>query len=125
MTEIRHRQHGGSPEIEYAEIHIPNGKVLGSGTFTTVLKPGAFSKNEAIVSIMIKVPIFQISVNINPRTGEIPVLLGKADGSEPLSKKSFLIHSDVNPTISNTLVAGFRDWEITGLTLNELELSQK
>ena len=125
MAEIRHRQHGGSPEIEYAEIHIPNDQVLGNGTFTTVLKPDVLSKSKVISSMMVNVPIFQISVNINPGTGEVPVLLGRADGADPLSKKLFLIPSDINPSKSNTLVAGFENWEITGLTLNGADLPQK
>ncbi|MGA2324325.1 MAG: hypothetical protein ABSG22_10800 [Sedimentisphaerales bacterium] len=125
MAEIKHRQHGGSPEIEYAEIHIPNDTSLGDGTFTTVLKPRVLSKNKPIISIMVNVPIFQISVNINPGTGEIPVLLGRADGTEPISKKLFLIPSVIDSSKSNILVARFKNWEITSLSLDELDLTQK
>lgn len=125
MADIKHRQHGGAPGIEYAEIYIPDDKLLGNGIFTTVLKPDALTKNKPIISIMINVPIFQISVNINPGTKEIPVLLGKADGTEPLSKKLFLIPETLRTTKTNKLVVKFINWEITGLTLNGVDLPQK
>jgi hypothetical protein len=125
MAEIRHRQHGGSPEIEYSEIYIPDDKVLGTGSFTTILKPNALSKKNPIISLMVNVPIFQISVNINPQTKEIPVLLGKADGTDPISKKIYMILSDIDMVKSSTFVAHFENWEITGLSINGSELTQK
>ena len=125
MAEIRHRQPEGSPEIEYAEIYIPDDQNVGEGSFTTVLKPNVLSKSKVIASMIVNVPIFQISVNINPDTREIPVLLGKADGSAPLSRKLFVIPSDIKPSKSHTFVATFENWEITGLTLNGADLSQK
>jgi hypothetical protein len=124
MKEIRHRQQGGNPEIEYSEIYIPNDKDLGTGTFTTVLKINALLKNNPIISIMINIPIFQISVNINPQTREIPVLLGKADGTDPISKKIFLI-SPEDMARNRIYVASFKNWEITDLSANGIELKEK
>lgn len=125
MPEIKHRQTGGSPETEYAEIHIPDDQNMGDGTFTTVLKPNALSKDKAIVSMMLKAPAFQISVNINPAPREIPVLLGRADGSEPSSKKVFVLSPDIDVSKSHTFMATFKNWEITSLKLNELPLVEK
>ena len=73
---------------------------------------------------MVKVPRFQISVNINPGTKEIPVLLGKADGTDPISRKVFLLPMNVDPTISHSFVATFENWQVTGLELDGTPLTQ-
>jgi len=125
MGEIRHRQAETSPEIEYAEIHIPDDQNLGCGTYRTVLKPNALSKKEGIHSIMLNAPAFQISVNINVRTREIPVLVGKADGSDPRSRKTFILPAEIDKSRAQTFVGTFENWQITGLALNEMPLVEK
>jgi hypothetical protein len=118
MPEIRHRQDKPSPEIEYAEIHIPDDRHLGTGSFTTVTKPSALSTGKAVSSIMFNPPSFQISLNLNPSTGEIPVLLGAANGSDPISRKVFLFQEQVGRADSHEFKVTFEDWQITGLYMD-------
>ncbi len=125
MPEIKHRQDKASPEIEYAEIYIPDDKHLGTGSFRTVIKPGALSIGKAVSSIMIQVPAFQISVNLNPSTREIPVLLGPANGSEPISRKVFLFSEEVIFTNTHEFEVTFQDWKIMGLSMDRIPLSQQ
>ena len=40
MPEIKHRQDKASPEIEFAEIYIPDDRRLGTRSFKTVIKAG-------------------------------------------------------------------------------------
>jgi len=122
---IKNRRQNPSPEIEYSEIHIPDDKNLGAGTFTILLKPNVLSGSKVIAGMLVNVPVFQISVNVNPATREIPVLLGKADGSNPISSKLFLFPSDLDSTISHTLVAKFQNWQVAGLEFDGLFLTQK
>lgn len=124
MPEIKHRQTTPSPEIEYAEIHIPDDRHLGTGRFTTVTKPGALSSGKAVSSIMFNPPLFQISLNLNPSTGEIPVLLGAANGSDPTSRKVFLFQEQVSLADSHEFKITFEDWQITGLYIDGTSLPE-
>lgn len=123
MPEIKHRQENASPEIEYAEIHIPDDRVLGTGSFKTVIKPGGLSKEKVVSSIMINVPVFQISVNLNPSTGEIPVLLGLADDSAPISSRTFIIPDDVDFSDKHEFEATFKSWRVVKLCMDGAPLS--
>ena len=125
MAEIKHRQTNGSPEIEYAEIYIPDGSYLGTGSFKTVIKPDVFSSKKAVSSIMYNPPVFQISVNLNPSTKEIPVLLGFADSSDPISTKTYFFPENVNVSDSHEFEVTFRNWEITGLSMDRVLLELK
>jgi len=125
MPEIKHRQDKASPEIEYSEIYMPDDRHLGTGSFRTVIKPNAFSAGKAISTIMIQVPVFQISVNFNPSTKEIPTLLGLADGSESISKKTFLFPKEVNFANAHEFTVTFQNWEIMDLSMDGTLLSQR
>ncbi|MFC2071214.1 hypothetical protein ACFLUU_00640 [Chloroflexota bacterium] len=125
MPEIKHRQVDAAPEIIFAEIHIPDDKHLGTGSFTTLIKPGALLSGKAVSSIMINVPILQISLNVNPLTGEIPVLLGFADGSDPLSRKVFFFPKTADLSTSHEFRATFDNWEIGELVMDSLSLDVK
>jgi len=125
MSEIKRRQTNPSPEIDYAEIHIPDDGNLGSGSFITVTKRGALSSGKAISSIMINPPVFRISVNLNPSSKEIPVLLGFADGSDPISRKTFFFPENVNISDPHKFEVTFRNWDITGLSMDRVSLGLK
>lgn len=125
MPEIKHRQANASPEIDYAEIHIPDDNNLGTGSFKTVIKCGALSSGKAISSIMLNPPVFQISVNLNPSTNEIPVLLGFADSSDPISVKTYFFPENVNVSDTHEFKVTFRNWEITGLSIDSVLLELK
>ena len=124
MPEIRHQLLGSAPEIELGEIHIPDDKDLGTGTFTTVLKPDVLTSTKHIVSAMVNPPSFQISMTLNPNR-DIPVLLGRVDGSEPISTKMYLLPAFVDITRSHTLVVEFSFWQITALKMNGVALPEK
>jgi hypothetical protein len=110
VPEIKHQQLGGNPKLEKSEIHIPNDSDMGTGTFTTVFKPKAFKSNEIIVAGITNPPVFQIDLTIN-RNGDIPVLLGKADGSPPAAATTFRLPQYVSDA-SHTIVVEFVKWHI-------------
>lgn len=124
MPEIKRRQINPCPEIDYAEIHIPDDRNLGTGSFINVTKRGALSSGKAISSIMINLPVFQISVNFNPSTKEIPVLLGLANGSDAISKKTYLFPEIVSVSDSHEFETTFENWEITGLYMDRTLLQE-
>ncbi len=122
MPEIRHRQVNASPEIEYAEIYIPDDKILGTGSFKTVINPGGLAKGKVVSSIMINLPVFQISVNLNPSTGEIPVLLGLADNSAPISSRTFIFPDDVDFSDKHEFEVTFESWRVVKLCMDGITL---
>lgn len=125
MTEIKYRQPNSSPEIQYGEIHIPDDENLGTGTFATLLKPNVLSSTKVISSIMINRPKFQISVNINPGSRKIPVLLGKADGTDPISSQTFLLPPNADSTKAYKFVVIFENWQIINLEMDGVALAEK
>ncbi len=122
MPEIRQQRPGGSGAMERAEIHIPDDKDLGTGTFTSVSRPDSLPSPKVIVSSMVNPPSFQLSLTINP-SGTIPVLLGRADGSPPKSSKKYRLPSELDSSKSHELLVRFKSWEITSLELDGLLLS--
>ncbi|MDP8241097.1 MAG: hypothetical protein P9X24_18555 [Candidatus Hatepunaea meridiana] len=122
MTPIKHHQSNPDYLVEYGEIDIPNDKFLGTGSFTMLLKPNAININSIISSQMVNVPVFQISLNINLNESIVSVLLGKADGSDPLSRKEFLLPKDIDGKPSHKFIANFVDWQITSLELDGIPL---
>ena len=122
MAEIRRQQPKGAPGISFAEIHMPDDKDWGTGTFTTVFEPAALKKHKAIGSIMINPPRFQISATINAN-GRIPVLLGRADGSHAVDKKLFVLPKDFDVLPSHTLKIEFVKWRIVVAHLDDTPLT--
>ncbi len=125
MPEIKRRQINPCPEIDYAEFHIPDDRDLGTGSFINVTKSGALSSDKEFASIMINPPVFQISANFNPSTKEIPVLLGFADGSDPISRNIYFFPENLNVSDSHEFKVTFKDWEITGLSMDSIPLELK
>jgi hypothetical protein len=113
MPEIKHQQLGASPQIEVGEIHIPDDADMGTGTFTTVYKARALRSNDAVTSIMLKAPEFQISVTVN-RNGDVPVLLGRTD-SEPASRITYRLPQYVSDA-KHTIRVDFVKWHIMSAT---------
>ena len=124
MPEIRHRQRNAAPEIDYAEIHIPDDTDWGTGSFTIVFKPDALAATKAIASIILNAPRFQLSVTVNPNM-EVPVALGRADGSDPSSTETFTLTPIADVSAIHTLVARFRDWRVIGLALDGVVLPRR
>jgi hypothetical protein len=126
MAAIKHRIPWITPEIEYGEIDIPDSRDMGTGSFTTVLKPNTLAfLNKPVISVMAKKPVFQISVELNPQTGLITVLLGKADGTEPVSNETFRFPFDMDSQPGHCVIARFKDWKIANVTLNDSSLEEK
>ncbi|MBC8413135.1 MAG: hypothetical protein ISR96_10640 [Nitrospira sp.] len=125
MSEVRSREDKPLPGIDYSEIHIPDENDLGTGEFTTVLDPGALGKVNPIISSIINKPIFQLIVNINAAEYSVSALLGQADNSPVKSKKVYTVTEDINVKNSLFFVVSFKNWEISGLTLNGNALAEK
>jgi hypothetical protein len=102
----------------------PDGKDLGTGSFKTVTKHDAFSSKKAISSIMANFPVFKILVNLNPATGETLVLLGRADASDPTSRKVYIFPENISVLDLHEFEVTFENWEITGLQMDKVLLNQ-
>lgn len=115
MNKLKKRIENPSPQIKYSEINIPDQNKIGTGFYITAIKPNYLYKKDPIFSIMYNPPIFQISVNINPSTQKIPVMLGRID---PISSKIFLLPEKIPMSNLYVFKATFRDWKILELSMN-------
>ncbi|MFC1953545.1 hypothetical protein ACFLWR_05395 [Chloroflexota bacterium] len=118
MAEIKNRQDNPGPGIDYSEIYIPNDQDLGTGTYTAVIQPEVLGNTEPIMSWAYNPPVFQISVKIDPSKEEISVLLGKADGGPPESRRVFHFPEKTGHTVASTFKTDFANWQIEELTIN-------
>ncbi|MCX2741993.1 hypothetical protein [Pontibacter anaerobius] len=123
MGKVNFRQESPQAGIKYSIINIPDDSNLGTGSFTTVYEKAAVAKNEAIGSMMVNAPAFQISVTINPATKEVPALLGRADGAN-LNRKAFKLPVDLASKGDCAVVVDFEDWTIKSMTLNDEPLEE-
>ena len=120
MPEIKHQQLDASPEILSAEIHIPDDKDLGTGTFTINLAPKALTPAKVISSAMVNRPNFQISVTVNPN-GNVAVMLGRTN---PLDSAIFRLPQDVKRGPAHTLTIQFTAWHIFSASLDDAPLTK-
>ncbi|HBH12610.1 MAG TPA: hypothetical protein DDX29_05815 [Clostridiales bacterium] len=125
MGKIYHKQDKPGPGVKFSLIDIPDDQKLGSGRYTTVLEPSALAKKQPVVSIILNAPVFQLSVNINPQTKEIPVLLGKVDGSNPISNVMFSLPENVSLDEEYVFITEFDNWQVQSLSMNNVLLERK
>ncbi len=119
------KQNNPSPEIEYSILSIPNENDYGAGRYSIFLKPNVLLSPKVIAGIAINIPIFQISLKLDSVTQEITSLIGKSDGSDPLSFGVFLIPSDFNASIPHEISADFDRWQVTALKMDGIKLTEK
>jgi hypothetical protein len=83
-----------------------------------MLKPNALAVSNLISCQMVNVPKFQISLNINLPKREVSVLLGRADGSDPMTRVVFILpdFTDLNP--KHKVVAKFDNWQVSSVELD-------
>jgi len=118
LAEIRSREDKPLPGIEFSEILIPDEDNIGSGTFITVLEPQAMAKINPIMSTIINKPVFQMIVSINAAEGEVTVLLGKADNSPAISRKTFRMPPKFDVSRPHRFDTFFEGWKIKGMKMN-------
>lgn len=122
MIPIVNRQANPSPEIEFSEIYIPDQVNIGTGSFTTRIKPKVLLTEKAVSSMIFFAPHFQLSVNLNPVTGKVPILLGRADGTSPLSRKVFLLPQNIDHNIPHNFIVKFQNWKIISFIMDTVSL---
>lgn len=123
MPEIKSREEGPVPGIEYSEIHIPDDNDLGTGTFKTVLKEDIMGKiNPIISSIANEEPDFLMLVTINTAIEEINVMLGKSEKVPPVSRAIFSIPKELDIKTAHTIDAHFKEWKVTEVEIDGVKL---
>ena len=110
MAEIKHRQVGGGPGIEFAEINLPDDADWGTGSYTTIFAAKALPPLKVMMSAMINLPRFQITVSVNP-SGEVAILLGEA---EPKSRARVRLPWGLERARTHSLQIQFASWAVIG-----------
>ena len=130
MPEARNRIDNPAPELSFQEIYLPDDQDFGTGTFRfqakeNTLIPPAKPGPKGIAAIALNAPRFQISVTVNPGTKEIPVGLGRADGSNPSAVAVFLLPSDLDTGLPHEFEVTFQNWQVISLTMDGTTLQRK
>jgi len=123
MAEIKNRETTPIPGIEYSEIHIPDEKDVGTGTFTSVLEPKALKKINPIISSIQNEPVFLMIVSINTAISQVTAMIGKSHNTAPLDRKVFNIPESIDDQRANDFTVKFNDWDIESIILNGDELT--
>jgi nucleoside diphosphate kinase len=118
MAEMKSREEQPISGVDYSEICIEDENNLGTGKFTTMLEPKAFTKNNPIISTIENEPVFIMVVSINIAIEEVTAMIGKVHDTPPLSRKVFTIPKDFKTEEANNFTVGFKDWEIKEMILN-------
>ncbi|UCH44025.1 MAG: hypothetical protein JSV11_06840 [Nitrospiraceae bacterium] len=118
MGEIKSREENPVPGIAYSEIHIPDEDSLGTGVFTSVLHPGAFGKNNPIISSIMNEPFFVLILSMNIAIESVTAMIGKSQNARPLDRKVFKIPSDVDVKKPLSFKITFNDWDLLNMELN-------
>jgi hypothetical protein len=119
---IKVQQPGKAPEIASAEIQIPDDADLGTGSFSTSFKRGASWTTKSFMSVMMNPPAFQITATTNPNR-EVPVLLGRADGSDPMSRVVFILPASIDESAPHVLRVDFSRWRIVSASFDGAPLT--
>lgn len=119
------RKDNPSPEIEYSILSIPNEADYGTGKYLIFLKPNVLLPPKVTISIAINIPVFQISLKLEPAIGEVTTLLGKVDGSPPLSFRVFILPTTLNPATTHEITADFDKWQVTELKIDGKKIKEK
>ena len=127
MAEVRNRIEDPSPDIVFQEIQIPDDVDCGTGTFRFLahkdaLAPPSRPEPKALFAAVVNRPRFQLSVSVDPGTRQIPVRLGRADGSPPISSRTFVLPSTLDTAATHEFRAVFRDWRVVTLEMDGQEL---
>jgi hypothetical protein len=122
MSEIKSREDGPVPGVEYSEINIPDDKEMGTGSFTTMIEPKAMKKINPIISSIQNEPVFLMIVSINLAIEQATAMIGKSHNTPPLDRKVFNIPKDIDLLIANDFSVSFSDWDLQGMTLNGISL---
>jgi len=125
VTEIKNRQEHPGPGVNYSEIYIPDDQDLGTGQYTAAFHPETVAKGEPVMSWAVNPPVFQISLSLDTNTKEISVLLGKADGSSPESRRVFILPENVDLADTCTAETHFKEWQVERLALNASDCTSK
>lgn len=112
MPTIKYQLPGERPEIYTFGIHIPDNSDLGTGNFTVVFSPKAFSSSEQVSSTIFTPHIFGIFVALDPHRGIVGVRLHETDGVTPKHELGFHVPADIDRDIAHTLVIEFVKWRI-------------
>jgi hypothetical protein len=123
VNSIKYQFPGTRPGIYTFGIHIPDESDLGTGSFTTVFSPAAFSGSEQVPSMIVNPHIFGIFATLDPQRGIVGVRLHEADGVTPKHELGFHVPAGLNRDIAHTLIVEFVKWRILSASLDDSPLS--
>lgn len=110
-----------SPGIVSARLQFPVDDDCGSGTYSFALQAVTLQEPRLISTCCYNEPWFAIRVDLSVPTGELLVMLGRADDNAPHSQ-GFLLPRYIKDAPEHTFEVTFRDWKIVGAAMNDLAL---
>ena len=125
MAEFKHRHDRPGPNIHYGEVRFPDEGELGTGTYTVAVEAAALRGQDALAAVLVKRPVFQLALEVNPQTREAVVTFGRADGAEPVLQSAYRL-PESGPTAATqaVFVVTFERWSVRGVTLDGKHLEK-
>lgn len=120
MASLRIDRPGSTPDIDSSSVRFPSNLDRGSGTFTTVLRPGSLAMGRKVEVDIADSPNFKMSTTISGGREVDTMLLGSG-GSD---RQRLVIPPDVDPAPSHVLRIEFARWKIGRVTLGEKSLTR-
>lgn len=124
MAEFVHRQDRPGPDIHYAEVRFPDEANLGTGTYTVAVEPAALGGATPVAAVLIKRPVFQLALEVNPQSGEAVATFGRADGAQPVMQAAYRLPPFAPGGASAIFTVSFAKGAIQGLKLEGQDLER-
>lgn len=122
MAEVSSRQNDPGPDIDFQEVYLPNDQDYGTGVFRFQVKEKTLTGRGKITATAVHAPHFQISAALNLGRKEVPVDLGKFDGSDPMARNVFLLPVNINLMKSHEFIVTFKNWRLVSMTMDKTAL---
>ena len=112
---------GGGPGIEMAEIVLDDESDWGTGRYVTIFSKGTLPPKRPMMSAMINLPQFQITVSVNANR-TVAVLLGD---EQPKSRVHVQLPWGLERMRTHSLQVEFMGWAVVGVMLDGSPLALK
>lgn len=104
-------QSNPSPGVEAARLEFPFEGYLGTGVYQFEVKGNVLSEPRLTTTSCYKVPLFAIRADLNSKTGELWVGVGRADDSAP-ETVGFLLPRFIKDVPDHNVEVQFQNWQI-------------
>lgn len=110
-----------SPGIESAILTFPVDNYFGDGSYSFIIKAETLHEPRLLTTSCYKIPLFAIRADLYTSSGELSIMLGRADNSVPQSQV-FLLPRYVKDVPDHIFDIAFQNWQIIQVRMDKIAL---